>query len=234
MLRNYVAVALRVSVHPAVRGRERPRPAVGICAALLAAIVIHSEHHYDVFIPGYERTYLIVGISNPTPGRRLFYGDETNGRLAKLLQLQAPGIEATARTAKPETPTQEVFLRRGDIEASEPIYWADPAIFRVLPFPVVAGNLATALERPDAIVLTRSLARKYFGREMCSGRRFSGAQGDTCRDGGDRRPPGVTLQSLCIPVRPRVLLPVLLHGSRPDQRKRRPIPVAAGEAPTCD
>jgi putative ABC transport system permease protein len=166
MLRNCIAVAFRnISRNPLYAGVSLFGLAVGVCAALLAATVIHSEYHYDVFIPGYQRTYLIVGITNLTPGNRLFHGDETNARLAKLLQLQVPQIEAVARIAKPETATQEVFLRHGDVEASEPIYWADPSIFRVLPFPVAAGDLTAALERPDAIVLTRSLARKYFGRE---------------------------------------------------------------------
>src|SRR5262245_45544586 len=166
MLRNYFVVALRnLSRNPLYAAVSVFGLAVGICAALLAAIIVHSEYHYDTFIPGYERTYLIVGISNLTPGNRLFYGDETNGRLASLLQLHAPGVEALARVTRPENATREAFLRRGDIEASEVIYWADPSIFRVLPFPVVAGDLATSLERPDGIVLTRSLARKYFGRE---------------------------------------------------------------------
>jgi putative ABC transport system permease protein len=51
------------------------------------------------------------------------------------------------------------------VEAEEHVYSADPNAFDVLPLPVVAGDLKSALSRPDAIVLSRSIARKYFGRD---------------------------------------------------------------------
>jgi putative ABC transport system permease protein len=58
-------------------------------------------------------------------------------------------------------------LRRGDVEAVEPgFYWADPEIFDVLPLRAAAGDLRTALERPDGLVLTRRMARKYFGTDL--------------------------------------------------------------------
>jgi len=60
-------------------------------------------------------------------------------------------------------------LRAGDVEAREQIYWGDPGVFDVLPLPVFAGNLEAALRRPDGIVLTRSVARKYFGRDAVLG-----------------------------------------------------------------
>jgi putative ABC transport system permease protein len=60
--------------------------------------------------------------------------------------------------------TQDVRMRRGQVESRETIYWADPDVFRVLPLPVFAGVLDAALQRPDGLVLTRSAAVKYFGR----------------------------------------------------------------------
>ena len=35
----------------------------------------------------------------------------------------------------------------------------------MLPFPAVAGDLAAALDAPDGLVITRAIARKYFGDE---------------------------------------------------------------------
>ena len=43
-------------------------------------------------------------------------------------------------------------------------YWADPNMFEVLRLPVAQGDLATALQRPNGVVVTQELARKYFGR----------------------------------------------------------------------
>jgi len=44
--------------------------------------------------------------------------------------------------------------------------WADPDIFKVLPLPVLAGNLDTALQQPDTVVITQAAARKYFHRDL--------------------------------------------------------------------
>ena len=80
--------------------------------------------------------------------------------VAAWMKLDFPAVQSAARLA-----SEEVGLRHGDFEASDYIAWADPDIFEVLPLQVFAGNLRTALDRPDAIVLTRQMARKYFGRD---------------------------------------------------------------------
>jgi len=57
-----------------------------------------------------------------------------------------------------------VQLKHDQIIASERIYWADPNIFAVLPLPVFSGDLATALSRPDGIVLPRNIAGNILSR----------------------------------------------------------------------
>ena len=55
-------------------------------------------------------------------------------------------------------------IRRGDINVAERSFdWVDPDFFKVMPMPAVAGDPGAALEAPDALVLSRSAARKYFG-----------------------------------------------------------------------
>ena len=160
MLRNYIAVALRnIARSPLYAAISVFGLAVGICAALIAAIVIHTEYHYDQFIPGFERTFLLAHIgSRPSSPRN--HSEYTSSRVARNVQLYSPGIEAVARFRG-----TNAYLRHGEIESRESVAWVDPAFSRVLPFPAVSGTLATALQRPDGIVLTRGAAKKYFGRE---------------------------------------------------------------------
>lgn len=47
------------------------------------------------------------------------------------------------------------FCERGGI-------WADVSFFKIFTFPFAKGSAATALSRPGSIVLTRTLAEKYF------------------------------------------------------------------------
>ena len=50
-----------------------------------------------------------------------------------------------------------------DHKFNELVVWADRSTFDVFEFPVAAGELKGALDRPDSLVLTRRMAEKYFG-----------------------------------------------------------------------
>ena len=94
MLRNYLAAALRnISRSPLYAAISVSGLAVGIASALLATIVIHTEYHYDDFVPGYERTYLVAHIG---PGSQ--ESEVTSSHVARVLPLYVRGIEAVART----------------------------------------------------------------------------------------------------------------------------------------
>ncbi len=167
MLRNYIVVALRnLARNPLNSAFSLVGLAVGLCAATLAGVTLRNELTYEHFIPGYGRTYLAVGVAVPT-GHAPLYAPTSPSFVAALLKLNFPQIRAVTRIAP-----EEVRLRHDQTEAKETIYWADPNAFELLPLPVLAGDLGQALRRPDGIVLTRSIAEKYFGRDAPLGRRI--------------------------------------------------------------
>jgi putative ABC transport system permease protein len=151
--------------------------AVGIAAALLMALVVRNQMSFDSFIPDYQRTYLVL--SRPTliteqirtnrACEKISWSCYTTGaKTAALLRLNVPEIEGVTRLA----PNGDVSFRatpvkvtRGDAAGWEKLFWADPNFFDILRMPPLHGDLATALARPDGIVLPRALAEKYFGRD---------------------------------------------------------------------
>lgn len=160
MLRHYLAAALRnLARNRFYSGISVFGLAIGLCAAILMGLAVRHELSHDRFIPGYERIYLGVSVLMPQ-GRAPDFNPMTHNRIAALLKLRFREIAATTRLAP-----EKIDLRRGQIEAKEEIYWADRNAFDVLALPVFAGDLQMALQRPDGIVLTRSMARKYFGRD---------------------------------------------------------------------
>lgn len=160
MLRNHLAAALRSLARSRVySGISIAGLAIGLAAATLCGLVLASQLGGDAFIPGHERTYLCVSELLPQ-GRAPDYNATSHHEVAQLLRLQFPGIETAARLMD-----DEALLRHGDTQARERIYWADPGIFQVLPLPVAYGELSEALRRPGSVVLTRSIAAKYFGRQ---------------------------------------------------------------------
>jgi putative ABC transport system permease protein len=146
---------------------------VGIAAALLMALVIRNQISFEHFIPGYERTYIATS-SMAVPGHEAMHNVLTNNETAPLLRLNAPEVESATRliatAAGPDDPAgKPLTVKSGAVTAKENIYWAEPNLASVLPLPVFRGDLGTALARPDGIVLTRTMARKYFGRDDAMG-----------------------------------------------------------------
>jgi putative ABC transport system permease protein len=52
---------------------------------------------------------------------------------------------------------------RDNPETWERVAWTDPDFFEVLSYPVFAGDPVAALHDPNGLVITREVARKYFG-----------------------------------------------------------------------
>ncbi len=164
MLRNYLVTALRNLM------RNRLYAAItilGLAVAFTAAILIgqfvRNELTYDNWIPGYERVYKIDN-TLAQPGQPPATADIGPAALARQIRTALPGAEAIARL---EQDFPSVKARPGDEGANDNVFaWADPDIFKVLPLPVLAGNLETALDQPDTVVITQAAARKYFHRDL--------------------------------------------------------------------
>lgn len=152
--------ALRLDAHAAINIAGL---AVALAAALFIALLIREEFSYDRFFPGAEHI-LRVSTAGRGADQDRSWTDGTRPDVAGWLRADFPGIDAVGRIA-----SSHESLRKGAFEAIEKVYWSDPEFLRVIPFVSVAGDLEGALDRPDAIVLTRSMARKYFGRENAVG-----------------------------------------------------------------
>jgi putative ABC transport system permease protein len=159
MFSNYLAAALRHLARSRFYATlSIAGLAVGICVVMLMLLVVRSEVGFNRVVHEADRVYVAVSTLKPKQ-HPADYNTGVSHTLAPALKLRFPEIASIARIS-----AQSVFLEQGAVRARERIYWADPAFFEVMPLPVIAGDLRRALERPDGIVLSRSVARKYFGR----------------------------------------------------------------------
>jgi putative ABC transport system permease protein len=133
--------------------------AIGLCTALIAALVIHNQYTYDHFVPGYERTYIIQPVVSPAGMARQYVGF-TLLPMAGQLGEQFPQVEGVSRVLD-----TTMHVEYGRQKSTEAIYWADPNLPAVLPLPGYAGDVAAALRTADSLVLSRSYARRFFGRD---------------------------------------------------------------------
>ena len=136
---------------------------IGLTAAILMLIVVRGAFQQNGFVPHHDRTYLAVSMLAGPDGAPM-PNEATSGLAAPLVAGNVTAIEAWSRLAE-----EEVSIRRGATVGKETIYWADPSMADVLPRPVVFGDLAAALARPDGMAMTAAAARRWFGRDNALG-----------------------------------------------------------------
>jgi len=165
MFRNYLITALRNLLRNRLyTALNIVGLAVGLAAALLIAVYVRDEVSHDRWIPGHERIFRVSNVLTNV-GAAAYAEDVTLGYVALWLKNDFSEVEATTRLT-PWTDAPQVSLRRDTHEINlRHYYWGDTNVFDVLALPVVVGDLRSALEKPEGIVLTRSTARRLFGRD---------------------------------------------------------------------
>ncbi|MBS0419014.1 MAG: ABC transporter permease [Proteobacteria bacterium] len=141
--------------------------AIGLSAALLSGMYIHNELTFERFLPGFAHIYRISAGFAP-PGAPMTPVDSSPTNVAPWLKSHMPALQPIARLSV----GSDVVIRVGQVDWLGHIKWADPQFFDIFRFPVEQGDLLSALQRPDGVVLTSSTARHMFGRERVVGETF--------------------------------------------------------------
>ncbi|HDR68459.1 MAG TPA: ABC transporter permease [Bacteroidaceae bacterium] len=131
---------------------------VGIAASILIFIYIQDELTYDRHNQNFERIYRLEGD---------FYINEKRDLtaivqipLGPTLKDEFPEIEEQVRIL----PQRDLYFEREtETFREDSVMWCDSTIFRVFSFDFIAGDKSTALNDPYTVVMSKSLARKYFG-----------------------------------------------------------------------
>ena len=164
MLRNYLLTALRnLARNPLYAAITILGLAVAFAAAILIGQYVRGELTYDHWIPGYQRVYMITN-TLVQPGQPPHTWDYGSSVLASQIRAGFAGAETIARI---DEDFPQVKARPGDTPDTEQAFaWVDPDVFKAMPLPALAGDPATALQQPDTVVITRSMARRYFHRDL--------------------------------------------------------------------
>lgn len=163
MIKNYLKIAVRNLVkHKGYAFINILGLAVGIAASVLIFLYITNELSYDKFHERADRTYRIVADwSNRGDSRIHQLG--TPFILAKTIRENYPQVKAITQISGP---VGDVIVKYRDIAFKETdAFCAEPSFFDVFSFQLLQGNPETSLKDPNRMVITQSLAKKYFGDE---------------------------------------------------------------------
>ena len=159
LLKNYSQLSVRYLLrHRAFFAINVAGLAIGIAACLIILHYVRFELGYDRFHRHADRIYRVSATLH-TPETEDQVAPTIYG-LAPALQEQFPEVEAAVRIV----PTVGVVKgRTGAVFNEEYFFQADANVFQVFTYPMLAGDSTTALVAPHSVVLTQTLAKKYFG-----------------------------------------------------------------------
>ena len=128
---------------------------VGLAVFIVIILLLQYETGYDRFHQNYDRIYRIV-IGDPA-GKDAYAGAPSP--LGPMIMENLPEIVDMVRLDR----TSGVVQYGDKAFYEKRILYADPSLFNVFTFPLLRGDDHSALATPDAMVITASTARKYFG-----------------------------------------------------------------------
>ncbi len=136
--------------------------AIGMASCILIFLWVQDELSFDRF---HENADLIYRVAFSTSED----GSPTNANgsygVGPALKKDFPEVMETMRLRKMGQNVKRYVGYKDKKFYESRFFFAEPTLFTVFDFPFVKGDAATALNKPNSLVLTEETAKKYFGNE---------------------------------------------------------------------
>ena len=160
MLRNYIKIAFRNLLrHKAFSFINVFGLSIGMACSILILLWVHDELNYDQFHTDAKYIYRLTA---ELPQENI-KAAVSSAPIAPAIQSAIPEIESTVRLSMGGGLD---FLQVEDRTFEETrMCFADSNLLQFFSFPLVKGDPATAMLLPEGVLITESMAKKYFGKE---------------------------------------------------------------------
>ncbi|MYC16354.1 MAG: FtsX-like permease family protein [Gemmatimonadetes bacterium] len=158
LAKNYLTIAIRNLLrHPGYSLINLSGLALGMACAVLLAIYISYELSYDRFRPEVARTYRVMKQTRHANGR-IAWNTGQQGPLATVLPEEFPDVEDATRFWAGLR-----WINAGEKSFQQMFWLSDPNVFAFFGIEILTGDPQTVLQDPFSVVITESIARKFFG-----------------------------------------------------------------------
>ncbi|HEY9045600.1 MAG TPA: ABC transporter permease, partial [Ohtaekwangia sp.] len=165
MLKNYFLIATRnLAKHKFFTIINALGLAVGMSIGLLLIAMLSFLWTYDAFHVNKDRIYRVISITdNNVKVRALATAPSA---IAQNLKDNYTGIEKVVRINNSLSAEAHYLNKAIPLQG----YYADDNFLQVFTFPLLKGNVAQALVKPNTMVMTEEAATKMFGEEDAIGK----------------------------------------------------------------
>jgi len=187
MFKNYLKIAFRnIRKYKGYSFINIASLAIGIACCMLIIFHVGFELSYDNYHKDADRIYRI-GLDRNLPGEKNICA-MVGYPLAAHLKKNLPQVEYAGRIQR-----RNVLIKKEDkVFYENNFFYADNDIFNIFTIPFIRGNAEQALINPGTIVISQSMANKYFGEEDPLGRMLTVDSNDFQITGIVKDPPSNT------------------------------------------
>ncbi|HEA80212.1 MAG TPA: ABC transporter permease, partial [Maribacter sp.] len=158
MLKNYIKIAWRnLWKNKGYSMLNIFGLAIGITCAAMILLWVEDEVGYDENFAKKDVVYYVPTNQQYDGEWRTFF-QATPGPLAEALKTEVPGIVGAARTKR-----DDLLLQVDDKSINKKGKYADPDFLSMFSLSFVEGNLETAFDEVDAIIISKQTATQLYG-----------------------------------------------------------------------
>lgn len=163
MFKNYLKIAFRnITRHKSYTTINVLGLSIGMAASILILLWVNHESSYDNFHKDASNIYRVIVSAGPN-----FTAAVNPAGMPPAIKEAIPEVKNTVRISHIE---QHLFSINDLKYEEKRVFFADPSFMDVFDYPLLQGDRKTALTRVDGILLTESMAKKYFGNENALGK----------------------------------------------------------------
>ena len=136
---------------------------LGIACCVLIFSYVHHELNFDNYHKDANSIFRVESFHQSENGE--FYNNSVAGPVGPMLAESSSAIETMGRLIPPFENKKNVLIQKQEDRYFETnIYFADPQITDIFSYEFLSGDPESALNDPNLLVITESMAMKYFGR----------------------------------------------------------------------
>ncbi len=177
MFKNYLKVSLRNLLNEKLYTVVNLTGlSIGLACAILIGLFVKDEWSFDKFHSKSDDIYR-VWVKEDHGNNEIYFNSFTPPVLGTTLKNALPEAAQVVRINVLNT-----LVKKGDFNDAEPVLIAEDGFFEMFDFNVKEGKAGDLLSKPNYVVLSESMAKKYFGDADPSGELI------TIEFGGEEKP----------------------------------------------
>ncbi len=132
--------------------------ALGLTIYIFGGLLVEYERTHDQFFKNYDRIYTIGATAAPDLNIGVDQLNAVFSAVGPIIEADFQDIESVARTI-----VSEYLISTGEESFYQNIGFADPTFLQIFDLQYIDGD-STALQNPSGVMLSESMAIKFFGK----------------------------------------------------------------------